>query len=109
MAGHHLHLLERPLEELRGAACAVGMAQPVEPEAANTPALIPPVGQCVEKGVWRQAGVEGRVEDRDLRNAGKQLSDGLDTIQRRAIVERREEAKASISALTAASIRIARV
>ena len=90
MAGHDLQLLDRAPEEFRGAARAIGVAQPVKPEAPHPPALVPRIRKRVEVSMRRQGGMEGRVEDRDLRHARQHARDVVDHRERRAVVQGRE-------------------
>src|SRR5688572_29159532 len=90
MASDQLELREWGIQEFCGTDSTVGVAQAVEPEPPYPPLFVPLVGQSVEVGVRRQRGMEGRVEGGDVRQARKDLTHGVDDIQRRAVVKRRE-------------------
>ena len=69
-----------------GASRGILMADAVEAVALD-PVLIPLVGDPVHAGARRQGGVEGRIEDHDLRHAGPQGPLGrLDGLQLERIV-----------------------
>ena len=75
----HRHLLGRPLD-----------GEPVEAVAANSPLLAPQPRHGVRRCLRRNRRVETRVEDSDLRHAGKMPLGLLDRRQGRWIVERRK-------------------
>ena len=88
VANHQPQLGRSPPQHLGRTAGAVGVAQPVEAEAADAPFPRPAVRYRIGAGLGRQCCVEGRVEYRHLRHAGQLCLRGRQGLQARRVVQR---------------------
>ena len=83
------------VEELGRAGGAIGVADAMEPEAADSPFLIPLEGDGIDQGAQGHPGEERGVENGDMRHAGEGGFGGLDSAQGGGIVQRGQGAEAS--------------
>ena len=90
VADHQPQLLHGAAEQLGGAAGAVGVAQAVEAVAADPPLARPARGHRVGARSRREAGMEGGVEDRDVRNLRKRRLRRRERLQTWRVVQRRQ-------------------
>ena len=77
-------------EQLGRPFCAPLHGETVEAVAPDAPVLAPPPGKCIGRGFGRNGRVERRVEDGNLRCAGKRARRPVDTREGRCVVERRD-------------------